>query len=54
MLLFVENLCDLNFNNYYVYERRYEVTGGGHHIKIKSRRGVTCYLNVLEGREGGL
>ena len=40
MLLFVENLCDLNFNNYYVYERRYEVTGGGgHHIKIKSRRG---------------
>ena len=25
---------------------------GGHHIKIKSRRGVTCYLNVPEGREG--
>ena len=28
MLLFVENLCDLNFDNY-LGKRRYEVTGGG-------------------------
>ena len=27
--------------------------GGGHHVNIEQKRGVTCYLHGLQGEGGG-
>ena len=27
--------------------------GGGHHVNIEQKRGVTCYLHGLQGGGGG-
>ena len=43
----------MHFNNYFVEHIRGDMRwGGGHHVNIEQKRGVTCYLHGLKGGGG--
>ena len=44
----------MHFNNYFVEHIRGDMRwgGGGHHVNIEQKRGVTCYLHSLQGGGG--